>query len=286
MLNLTYIDEKTVHKVEFDIVNPNVVSIKGSLQAKAKGFTLTREGKDDGWDYSKFTTVYREKDGVILFSNDGTTYVPIIHFTSQEGGAIDGEVRQSVNNYEDLIVPEVKVQENYEFTGWLPDIPLSGSIEDNQIFTAQTRYIPPLSEIQETKVAEMNAMQQRVISGGVDVFLSDGQTHHFSLTTNDQLSIMGSVAADITSIKGTPWHIADESVHCRYFSEEDMKLISSAAYQWVLYHVTYFRDLRIYIRSMISKSEVEAVTYGIAIPDEYCSEVLRDMYALQQEAEG
>lgn len=137
---------------------------------------------------------------------------------------------------------------------------------------------PTLEELQEQKVVEMNSVQQSVIAEGVDVILTDGNTYHFSLTTNDQLSIIGSAASGEISVKGTPWHIADESVHCQYYSDEDMALISKASYEYVLYHVTYFRDLRIYIRSLTDKEEVENIYYGVVIPEEYRSEVLADMY--------
>lgn len=137
---------------------------------------------------------------------------------------------------------------------------------------------PTLEELQEQKVVEMNSVQQSVIAEGVDVTLTDGKTYHFSLTTNDQLSIIGSAASGEISVKGTPWHIADESVHCQYYSDEDMALISKASYEYVLYHVTYFRDLRIYIRSLTDKEEVENIYYGVVIPEEYRSEVLADMY--------
>ena len=61
-----------------------------------------------------------------------------------------------------------------------------------------------------------------------------------------------------------------------------MMLITSAAMQYVTYHVTYFRDLRIYIDSMKTKDEAEAVTYGVYIPEKYQSEVLADIYAAEK----
>ena len=47
------------------------------------------------------------------------------------------------------------------------------------------------------------------------------------------------------------------------------------------WHVTYFRDLRIYIRSLQDKSQVEAIHYGSDIPVEFQSEPLRAMIAAQ-----
>jgi len=75
MLILKYIGLKTEYEVEFSNLTKNMVQVKGDLPAKTYGFTLSRPGKDDGWDYSGFTTVYREMDGIIQFSNDGSVYV-------------------------------------------------------------------------------------------------------------------------------------------------------------------------------------------------------------------
>ncbi|HIY60037.1 MAG TPA: hypothetical protein H9831_05065, partial [Candidatus Eisenbergiella pullistercoris] len=66
-----------------------------------------------------------------------------------------------------------------------------------------------------------------------------------------------------------------------FYSQEDMQKISSAGFQYVLYHVTYFRDLRIYIRSLTDIESVQAVTYGIALPETYQSEPLKAMLAAQ-----
>lgn len=48
---------------------------------------------------------------------------------------------------------------------------------------------------------------------------------------------------------------------------------------YVTWHVTYFRDLRIYIRSLKNKEEVERVVYGMDIPVNYQSEPLKAMLA-------
>ena len=60
-----------------------------------------------------------------------------------------------------------------------------------------------------------------------------------------------------------------------------MLLITQKAESFLTYHITYFRDLRNYIRSMADKESVNSVDYGVYIPTEYQSEVLRDMYVMQ-----
>ena len=138
-------------------------------------------------------------------------------------------------------------------------------------------YIPTLQEIQEQKIIEMNMMQQSIIQAGVSVTLNDGTAEQFTLTDQDQTSLMALQSQVASGAENIPWHSADQAQHCKYYSNADMALIVTAAMQYVTYHVTYFRDLRIYIRSLDNLDTVNAVYYGMEIPPEYQSEPLRDM---------
>ena len=140
-------------------------------------------------------------------------------------------------------------------------------------------YEPTLEEVQEQKVSEMNAIQQQVVANGCEVQLSDGTKERFTLTTNDQLSLNSLSVKALEGMSIIPWHPADESVHCKFYSESDMKTITDTCMNWVAYHVTYFRDLRIYIRSLTDKETIKAIQYGDDIPFEYQSEVLQSMLA-------
>ena len=140
-------------------------------------------------------------------------------------------------------------------------------------------YVPTLEEVKASKVAEMNATQQSVIQHGIDVTLTDGTVEHFTLTDHDQTSLMGLQTQVAQGAEQIPWHTSDTTEHCKYYSNADMLLIVTAAMQYVTFHVTYFRDLRIYINALEDKESVEAVTYGVYIPVEYQSEVLKDLYA-------
>lgn len=230
MLNMKYIGGKKVYAVNFRNISANIVELTGDFPVKTSGFTLSREGKEDNWDYAAYTTVYREIEGGVQFSNDGSIYV-------------------------EPSEPEIIEQEPY---------------------------VPTLEEVQEGKVQEMNAVQQTVIRQGIDVTLTDGTVEHFTLTDHDQTSLMGLQSQVAQGVEQIPWHTADEAEHCKFYSNADMALITTAAMEYVTWHVTYFRDLRIYIRSLQTKEEVEAVTYGMAIPEEYHSEPLKAMMAAQE----
>ena len=140
-------------------------------------------------------------------------------------------------------------------------------------------YEPTLEDLQEAKVAEMNMAQQGIIAAGVDVVLTDGTTEHFTLEDHDQTSLVGLQSQVVAGEENIPWHTSDEKQHCKFYSNADMRKITTTAMNYVTWHVTYFRDLRIYIRSLESKEDVEKVTYGMDIPEAYQSEPLKAMMA-------
>lgn len=142
-------------------------------------------------------------------------------------------------------------------------------------------YIPTLEELKEQKVVEMNSTQQAIIQAGVEVTLTDGTVERFTLKDHDQTSLIGLQLAVDQGSEKIPWHTADQEKPCKYYSNDDMRMITTQGMTYVTFHVTYYRDLRRYIESLITTEEVEAVYYGIYIPIEYQSEVLADIYAAQ-----
>lgn len=143
-------------------------------------------------------------------------------------------------------------------------------------------YEPTLEELQEQKIREMNNAQQQVIKDGINVTLSDGTIEHFTLKDQDQTSLMGLQLQLEAGAEQIPWHNSDESEHCKYYSNSDMQLIISKAMECVMWNVTYYRDLRIYIRSLQTKEDVKNVFYRMPIPEAYQSEPLKTMLAAQE----
>lgn len=143
-------------------------------------------------------------------------------------------------------------------------------------------YVPTLQEVQEKKVRELNDAQQATIAAGVGITLTDGTKEWFTLTSNDQISLMALQSEVASGAEQIPWHTSDQLQGCKYYSNADMKLIISGSMAYVTWHVTYFRDLRIFVRSLQTKSLVEAVTYGMKIPEEYQSEPLKAMIAQRE----
>lgn len=130
--------------------------------------------------------------------------------------------------------------------------------------------------VKARKITEMSAMCNAVITGGFDVELSDGEPHHFSLTTQDQLNLItlsSMVASGETAI---PYHADGEL--CKFYTQEDITTIISTATEFKTYQVSYYNALRAYVETMTDIEQISSVTYGTEIPKEYQSDVLKALY--------
>lgn len=121
------------------------------------------------------------------------------------------------------------------------------------------------------KIKEMNQTCQNTIFSGIDVVLSDGESHHFSLTEYDQVNLFKLETLARSGVENLPYHEDDKP--CQFFAAEDIIAIANAATSYVTYHTTYTNSLKSYIKSLRSLNTIARVFYGIEIPEKYQSEV-------------
>lgn len=131
--------------------------------------------------------------------------------------------------------------------------------------------------VRAVKIAEMNSSCKKIIENGVDVSLSDGNVYHFSLTTQDQLNLITLQSMVASGETMVPYHADGEL--CRYYSVEDIASIMDASTAHKTFHVTYFNSLKVYVASMTDMKEISCVEYGMEIPPEYQSDILKNLYA-------
>lgn len=129
--------------------------------------------------------------------------------------------------------------------------------------------------LMEETVRQLDEACNQTIRNGIDVALSTG-TEHFSLDYQDQINLMALSTRVAAGQEMIEWHADDQFQHCKYYSNADMQLIIESALSFVSYNITYFRDLRIYVRTFTKESDLKNVYYGMAIPEEYKSEVLKN----------
>lgn len=247
------------------------------------GFNLINEHNGNVMgDYSEYTTVYKfyaKKDYTVELSNDGSVYVEMtehtVRFNAGQGGSLEGETEQVVENYNELVLPSPIEDENYHFVKWDPEVPSKGKVDTDKSFTAVFEYEEPIEITISNRITEMNNIQQEIIAAGTDVELSTG-IEHFTATDADQRSLAALQAQVMSGADKIPWHSVDAA--CKYYSNEDMAKIITKITEFVTFHVTYYISLKIWLKSITDKEELASVNYGDVIPEDYRSEVLVDIY--------
>lgn len=129
--------------------------------------------------------------------------------------------------------------------------------------------------VREAKIREMSQTCEDIITEGVDVVLSNGETHHFSLTVQDQLNLITLTKYVEAGENHIPYHADGEL--CIYYTAQDIQAIVSAATIWKTYHTTYFNSLKAYIKSLRSINTISRVVYGCEIPERYQSDVWKEI---------
>ena len=69
-----YIGKEQEYDVSFALISEHVVRLTGDAQAYDTGFVLSREGRNDDWNYSQFRTVFSIGEGYVEYSDDGSVY--------------------------------------------------------------------------------------------------------------------------------------------------------------------------------------------------------------------
>lgn len=286
MAYIKFNNEVTCIKANIVTIDSNVVRIVTQEKPNVSGFYLYLDASMkhplDNGEHAAYDTLYRIGDGWYELSNNGAVYVapvPTIKFIANSGGILAGQTIQHVNDYADIISPDAVANENFEFVGWYPEVPVAGQIECDKTFTAMFHYIPTLGDLKATKIRDMEATKDMIISQGFDATLSDGSIENFSLFGDDLVYLTALQTQVIAGVETIPWHVSDQNIACKYYSNIDMGIITQTAMSLLVYHITYLKDLTRYINSVETKEQLEDIQYGMILPIEYQSEPLQSMMA-------
>lgn len=157
------------------------------------------------------------------------------------------------------------------------------AIEHNEEIPDENEDIPPLPEptddiqqetlefIRSSKLNEMSYICRTTIESGIDLEIRS-ETKHFSLTTQDQLNLMSAQTMAQTQTL-IPYHADGEETD--FYTNEEINQIAEAAAAFKVQHTTYYNSLKTYINALETIEEISAITYGVEIPDEYKSDVLK-----------
>lgn len=136
-------------------------------------------------------------------------------------------------------------------------------------------YTEPVQPIKDNKIKEMSEACTQIIYNGIDIHLSNGEVQHFTLDEQDQANLSGIGLELAAGAEFITWHEDDQTKQCQFYSAQDATTIIQSLTVWKSYHITYFRDLRIYINSLTDIDEIKAIQYGFELPRVFKSAVLR-----------
>lgn len=189
----------------------------------------------------------------------------------------DGSTVWHVVGWKEIPLPDViSVQlveideEEYEILKSAISSGETPSQDDNQSIVEPSEVT--LEYVKEKKIAKMKSACEETITNGVDVVLSDGQTHHFDLTIEDQINLITLKEMIISGATEIPYH--ESGCLCKMYSPEDIAILLETASAHKTYQVTYFNSLKGYIQSLKEIDAVNNVYYGMPIPEDHWSEVL------------
>lgn len=126
--------------------------------------------------------------------------------------------------------------------------------------------IETLENIKTNKISELNAICNKMITSGVDVEI-DGKTEHFSYTIEDQANIDDIAQMAKSTNMEQSYHCDNGS--CKLYTVEEITKIYMTQKMNKAHNITYANQLKLYVKSLKEKAEVESIAYGQDLTGEY-----------------
>ena len=124
----------------------------------------------------------------------------------------------------------------------------------------------------ENSIRSMSEACHTAIINGITI----GEAH-YSLELEDQLNLTNLQAMIMAGATSVPYHADGEE--CKMYTVEEFATIGNMATLWKTFHESYFNSLREYIKSLQDVSAIWEVRYGMEIPVEYQTDVLKTLIA-------
>lgn len=126
--------------------------------------------------------------------------------------------------------------------------------------------IETLENIKTNKISELNTICNKMITSGVDVEI-DGKTEHFSYTIEDQANIDDIAQMAKSTNMEQSYHCDNGS--CKLYTVEEITKIYMTQKMNKAHNITYANQLKLYVKSLKEKAEVESIAYGQDLTGEY-----------------
>ena len=125
----------------------------------------------------------------------------------------------------------------------------------------------------------MTSMSNKAIIDGFDMELDDGSIHRFTLTKENRLSIYSLQSILLSGQASIPYMDNDS---CILLSTTEIQNLLTKANNHTIYNKLYLNSLKSYIKSLNDINAISKIEYGIEIPEEYQTDVLRQLIASKE----
>lgn len=199
-------------------------------------------------------------------------------YISYEGILYHDYWMQPVNDAKEFVQAKIiEITEN-EYNTYMQAIKNNEPIEEEPEIVEEVIEEPIQQEpdifletIREMKISQMSKACHKTIENGFDMEIR-GEIKHFSLNTQDQLNLM-SLAQMAQTQSMLPYHADGEEVV--FYAAEEIQQLVDEMNAFKIYHTTYYNALKAYINSLSAIEELNAVEYGMEIPEEFKTDVLK-----------
>ena len=140
-----------------------------------------------------------------------------------------------------------------------------------------------LSSAITKKLAEISNACNTAITSGIDVEI-DGESVHFNLSLEDQANI--SNLFRVVELGGTSFPYQADGGICSVYTAAQIATIYTTAQSHITYHLTYHNALKQYVQSLEDISTVQAIQYGMVLPEPYLTDMTEKLSVAQSQMDA
>lgn len=199
-----------------------------------------------------------------------TGHIAITDKTSAQG--IVGSDNCTIYSFNFIKNQNFEIVKIDEITSYVEFERLKSLLDSKQEISADES---ALEKAKNSKIKSLSAFCKNRITSGFSITLSDGESHNFKLTLEDQLNLMTIENQLANGDEIAIYHSTDAP--CQVYTREDMLKIIRASKSYTLYHTTYFNAAKQYVKALTSIEQVNLFNYGMDVSDSVENPLLKQI---------
>ena len=127
-------------------------------------------------------------------------------------------------------------------------------------------YVPTVEEVQNSKISELSNICSQTIYAGTDVEYNDTKKH-YTYTVDDQINLSQLFSTLLAGATAASYHADGEA--CRMYNSAELTNLYVTLAAFKTSHLTYFNQMKQYIKTLEDKEVITAIKYGDELTGEY-----------------